>query len=104
MNANDKMNTRLIENAVILAKRENPYKMRPVKLNSNGKEMYILHLSLEAARDLRADPDWKEHALSIVTAGIDTKKDPIAMNIMGIWNNVMVMENMPTPMVNGLIT
>jgi len=92
MTSADKMSTALIEAAVIAAKEEDPYKITPVRA-SNGEEYFILMLDLRSARDLRSDPNWKNHKLSIVEAGIDPKKDPFATGALGIWDNVIIKKN-----------
>jgi len=88
ISGSDKMNCRLIEDAVIMARTAGTYKVRPIKVGPNGEEFFILFLSLQAARDLRFTADWLNHAYSVVERGIE--KDPIAHGALGVWNNVIL--------------
>jgi len=88
MNSGDKMSTQLIEEASILARTAGTYKVRPVRVGKDGREFFILIMSLKAARDLRATANWKNHALSLIEAGI--ADDPIASGALGVWDNVIL--------------
>lgn len=94
LKATDLINTQLLDNLTIVAKHGNDkYQLAPVRMNSNGKEMYFLLLSLEAARDLRQDSRFEKHALSLVQAGLDPAKDPFVSGALGVWGNVILLES-----------
>lgn len=90
----DKINTEVLDELSIVAKQGNPkYRVAPVKMASNGKEMFYLLISLQAGRDLRQNESFQKHALSLVQAGISTDKDPFASGSLGVWNNLIIMES-----------
>lgn len=94
MSSVDKISTDLLDELSIVAKQGNPkYRVAPFKMASNGKEMFVLVVSLQAGRDLRHDAVFKSHALSLVQAGISPDKDPFASGSLGIWNNLIIMES-----------
>ncbi len=87
--ASDKMNTYLLDELEILAKQGNSkYRIRPVKVGKDGREMFVLYMSLKAARDLRQDTRFEKHKLALVEAGI--ADDPIASGALGVWNNIIL--------------
>jgi hypothetical protein len=91
MATSDKMNTYLLDELEIIAKKGNPkYRIRPYKTN-NGKEVFRFDISLKAGRDLRQDARWEKHALSVIEAGVS--EDPIANGALGVWNNIIVTTN-----------
>lgn len=90
----DKINTDLLDELSIVAKQGNPkYRLAPVKMSSNNKEMFFLLVSLQAGRDLRHDEKFQKHALSLVQAGISADKDPFVSGSIGVWNNLIIMES-----------
>jgi hypothetical protein len=89
----DTINTYMLDELSIIAKQGNgKYRMAPVKM-SNGKEMFFLLLDMKAARDLRQDARFDKHALSLVEAGISPDKDPFVSGAIGIWQNLIIMED-----------
>jgi len=88
MDTNDIMNTRLIEDAVIMARTSGKFKQYPIRVGPNNEEFFILICSLKAGRDLRRDPEWVNHALSAMEAGLGG--DMIASGALGVWDNVIV--------------
>ena len=89
----DTINTHLLDELSIIAKLGNPkYRIAPVKM-SNGKEMFFLLLDMKSARDLRQDARFDKHALSVIEAGIDPKKDPYVSGALGIWQNLILIES-----------
>ena len=89
----DIINTYLLDELSIIAKQGNgKYRMAPVKM-SNGKEMFFLLLDMKAARDLRQDARFDKHALSLVEAGISPDKDPFVSGAIGIWQNLIILED-----------
>lgn len=92
MTSADRMNTAVIEHAVIQAKQGNSsYRMRPIKVGKNGEEFFVMFLDLRAARDLKSDPRWENHAYSVIERGIGD--DPIASGALGVWDNVILKTN-----------
>lgn len=89
----DIINTYLLDELSIIAKQGNSkYRIAPVKM-SNGKEMFFLLLDMKAARDLRQDARFDKHALSLVEAGISPDKDPFVSGAIGIWQNLIILED-----------
>jgi len=88
MSPSDKLNCKLIEDAVIMARTAGTYKVRPMKVGPNGEEFFVMFVSLQAARDLRFTADWLNHAYSVIERGIGS--DPIANGALGVWNNVII--------------
>ncbi len=88
MNSADVMNTRLIEEARLMALMDGTYKMRPVKL-SDGQEYFIMLLHPKAARDLKRTNEWRNRSLEAVTG---LQNDPIAKGMLGVWDRVILKE------------
>lgn len=84
----DKLSPKLIEDAVIMAIESGKFKMVPLRVGPNNEEFFMLYVSLRAGRDLRQNPDWVNHALSAMEAGI--AGDMIAQGALGVWDNVIV--------------
>jgi len=89
MATTDIMSPQLIEDSVIMARTSGLYKMQPIRVGPSNSEFFILFVSLKAARDLRFNQDWKDHALSIIEAGLGAE-DMIAKGALGVWDNVIV--------------
>lgn len=85
----DKMTVALIQDSVIQARTGGTYKMRPIRVE-DGREFFVMYISIKASRDLRRTTDWKNHALSRIEAGLD---DRIATGAIGIFDNVIVKES-----------
>jgi len=85
----DLMSPQLIEAAVIMAKQSGTYKLQPLRVGPDNREFFILFVSLKAAKDLRFNQDWQDHALSVVEAGLGAE-DMIATGALGVWDNVIV--------------
>ena len=84
----DKMNVKAIEDALIIARQTGTYKVTPMSLGKDNVPVYILYVSLKAARDLRRDPEWQNHALELISLGLP--HDLLGMGTLGVWNNVIV--------------
>jgi len=66
----------------------NDYKLTPLRVGPDNEEMFILFVSLKAARDLKRNSDWLDHAYNLAERGFtDT---PIAKGALGIWDNVII--------------
>jgi len=86
-----KMNTVLLDELSIIAT-DGDRKIQPVRMNSNGQEMYFLLLSKQAARDLRQNAAFQKHRIGLVEAGLDPAKDPWVSGALGVWNNIILKE------------
>jgi len=84
--AGDKLTCTLISKAKRRAMKHSP-KVQP--FNIEGGLHYCLLVSLEAARDLRADPVWLAAQQS---AGKRDNTNPIFAGSLGVWDNVIVYE------------
>ena len=85
--ANDKLTTALISKAKRRAQMHSP-KVIPIKVE--GVDTYIMLVGTWAARDLKADVDWKGAQQN---AGVrDAMKNPIFSGALGFWDGVAVYE------------
>jgi N4-gp56 family major capsid protein len=91
MNANDVMNTQLLDELQAHAKTAGKYPMKPVRL-ADGREYYLLLLHPTAARQLRQDPRWEKRVLASYQGTRSLENDPIATGAMGIWEKIIVKE------------
>jgi len=90
----DKMNVKVLDQLSILAKKGNSkYRIRPYRTEDEiPREIFLLYVSLRAARDLKQDPEFKQYQRALITGGMITK-DPVATGALGLYDNILVMEN-----------
>lgn len=100
MTTADKLSPTLIDDAVIMARTansssndtsgsdSNTYKLKPLRITEGNDEVFMLYVSLKAARDLRRNDDWLAHAYSLAERGFE--KSPLAKGALGVWNNVII--------------
>lgn len=87
----DKMTTYVLDVLQeVVTKGNSKYRVRPVK-SVNGKNFYILLLSLSARRQLRQDTRFEKRMLSLVDGGANPEKDIFANGAMGVWDNIILM-------------
>ena len=87
----DKMNTYLLDELEIIAKKGNSnYRVRPIRAESNGVEYFLLHLSLEAYRDLKTDARFEKRLISLNDSGLNVNNDVFAKGAIGVWNNIII--------------
>jgi hypothetical protein len=66
----------------------NDYKLTPLRVGPDNEEVFLLYVSLKAARDLKRNQAWLDHAYSLSERGFETS--PIARGALGVWDNVIV--------------
>ena len=87
----DKMTTYVLDILQEVVTEGNPtYRMRPLK-SVNGKDFYIMLLSLAARRQLRQDTRFEKRMDSLIQGGADPEKDIFARGALGIWDNIILM-------------
>lgn len=87
----DKMTTYVLDKLQEVVTKGNPnYRVRPVK-SVNGKDFYILMLSLAARRQLRQDTRFEKRMVSLIEGGANPEKDIFASGAMGVWDNIILM-------------
>ena len=92
MNPLDKVNCNLLDQLSILAKKGNStYRIAPYR-TEDEREVFILYLSLKAARDLKQDPEFQKYKLALIQGGM-ISKDPVAIGALGLYDNILVIEN-----------
>jgi len=99
MAVTDKLSPKLIDDAVIMVRTAdssgndtagsatNTYKLKPLRIEGS-EEVFVLYVSLKAARDLRYNDDWLAHAYSLAERGFENS--PLAKGALGVWNNVII--------------
>jgi hypothetical protein len=93
------LNLRAIEDARLVARSAdsssndtassatNTYKMQPIRME-DGQEVFLLLVSLAAARDLRNSDEFLSHVLSLADRGLENS--PLAKGALGVWDNVII--------------
>jgi len=90
MTASDKMNPFVIMRAAVRARKNDEYRLTPLRVAGN-KLFFELHVSNVAAYDLMTHPDWLTRAIMVGDLGLEN--DPIAMGSLGVIKNVIVHES-----------
>lgn len=92
MTSSDIMNTAILDELQLKAKKGNSkYAMKPIRMK-DGNEYYMLLLHPRAALQLRQDKRWAERVASNYQGIKNLESDPVATGAMGIWEKIIVKE------------
>lgn len=98
LGAGDKLTLDFVTNAYTYAKLSNP-QIQP--LDIDGESLYVMYVHPLCARDLRKSSDWKT---AQENAKVRSDKNPVFRAALGMWSNVLLLENEYVPWLNTAVS